>query len=171
MTRRLALIAVLLWTTRAQAQTPGPVPPGSVTPADPAPEDIWGGGCALYNHDGIAHVRAPTCRLSVHFSLGLVLTSLDLVTYKARAGSDAVPLGPCYSITYQPKRWYASGLNFCLSVVASQDSPTTVFPSSFVRVLKWGAFGAGPLFTARSNGGSGMFTHWILLTGANIPIQ
>lgn len=166
MTLRLALIAVFLWTTRAQAQTPG-----FVNLADPAPEDIWGGGCALYNHDGIPHVKAPTCRLSVHFSLGLTLTSIDLVTYKARIGSDAIPVGPCYSITYQPKRWYASGLNACLNVAASQDSPSTVFPSFILRLLKWGAFGAGPLFTARTNGVPGMSTHWILLTGANVPIQ
>jgi hypothetical protein len=140
-------------------------------PADPAPEDIWGGGCAIYNRDGIPHVRAPTCRLSVHFSLGMVMTSLDLVTFKARLGSDAIPVGPCYGATYQPKRWYAAGLNLCLNVAASQDSPTTVFPSFNVRLLKWGAFGAGPFYTARTNGETGMFAHWILLTGLNIPIQ
>lgn len=166
MTHLPVFVLALFWVSSALAQTPG-----SQISSDPAPEGIWGGGCALYNHDGIAHVKAPTCRLSVHFSLGLTLTSLDLVTYKAKIGSDAIPVGPCYSITYQPKRWYASGLNACLNVAASQDSPSTVFPSVILRLLKWGAFGAGPLYTARTNGGTGMFAHWILLTGANVPIQ
>ena len=158
--------AALLWSSGALA-----LAADDPAPADPLPEDIWGGGCVLYNRDGVPRVRAPTCRLSVHFSLGLVLTSIDLVTYKVRLGSDAAPVGPCYSITYQPKRWYASGLNLCLSVVGGQDVPSTVFPSVIARLLRWGAFGAGPLFTARTNGEPGMSTHWILLTGINVPVQ
>ena len=166
MIKFLVCAASLLWASGALAQeTVNPVS------SEPAPEDIWGGGCALYNTDGVPHVRAPTCRLSVHFSLGLALTSIDLVTYKVRLGSDAMSVGPCYSVTYQPKRWYASGLNLCLSVVGGQDVPSTVFPSVIVRLLRWGAFGTGPLFVARTNGESGMSTHWILLTGINVPVQ
>ena len=163
--KTFAILAIVFIALPSRAQAADP----QLT--DPAPEEIWGGGCAIYNADGIPHVLAPTCRLSVHFSLGLTMTSFDLVTYKARIGSDAIPVGPCYGITYQPKRWYASGLNFCLNVAASQDSPSTVFPSLIVRLLKWGALGAGPLFTSRTNGESGMSTHWIFLTGANVPIQ
>lgn len=169
MARWLLFFSILLGASAAHAQPAGQ--PTTIDPLETATDDIWGGGCIVSNHDGLLHVRAPTCRLSVHFSLGLVMTSLDLVTYKAKVGSDAMPVGPCYGITYQPKRWYASGLNVCLSVTAGQDLPSTVFPSVVARFLKWGAFGAGPLFTARTGGEQGMSTHWILLSGANVPIQ
>jgi hypothetical protein len=91
--------------------------------------------------------------------------------------AQAIPLGVCYGVTYQPKKWYATGADFCLNVIGQSTGPNQVFPSGYLHALNWFAVGAGALctattttVTAESSTNTPSKCDIIMLFGANVPI-
>lgn len=119
------------------------------------------GGCISKNTDG-------SCKLSAHPAVLSPLTAIDLKDGKVSYGMQAVALGACYGVTYEPSKWYASGASFCLNTYGGQGVNTTVFPSGVLQLVGWGAVGVGGKCV---EGSDGMYCHAILLFGVNVPIQ
>lgn len=128
-----------------------------------SPDNPTLGGCVVSNPDN-------TCRVSAHPTVLAPLGAVNLKEGKILYGMQAVALGACYGVTYQPGKWYASGASFCLNVSGGDSVPTQVFPSGVVQLVNWGAVGLGSLCSERSGGG-GLNCQAFLLFGVNIPIQ
>jgi hypothetical protein len=127
------------------------------------PDDPTLGGCVDQNPDN-------TCKVSAHPTVLAPLGAVNLKEGKILYGMQAVALGACYGVTYQPGKWYASGASFCLNVAGGSSAPTQLFPSGVLQLVNWGAVGMGSLCTERTGGG-GLNCQAFLLFGVNVPIQ
>lgn len=128
-----------------------------------SPENPALGGCITKNSDG-------SCMVSAHPTVLAPLGAINLKEGKILYGMQAVALGGCYGITYQPGKWYASGGSFCLNVSGGEEVKTLLFPSAVLQVVNWGAIGMGSLCSEQSGGGK-LYCQALLLFGVNIPIQ
>ena len=158
----LAAVAVLGWPALVLAQDAAPQAKGGAL-----------GICVWSNADGVpATANTPakpaTCRLVLQPDIIKPLAVVNLATGKLTAGIDSIAVGACFGATYQPGRFYASGLDFCFNATGGA-TPTILFPSAMLHALTYGSIGLGPLCTAGAAGG-GFGCQWLLLLSGNFAI-
>jgi hypothetical protein len=132
------------------------------------------GGClvsnldATFNADG--SVKTPaTCKVSYQLS---ALASVIMVNFKTGAafyGENAVALGPCYGLTYQPGRWYGSGGDVCVTLRHATGQPDQYTGAIMLHSVRFGAVGVGSQATQK-NDNSGFVFQAVAFLALKLPV-
>jgi hypothetical protein len=146
--------------TALQAAAPA-VPPAAVLLAFLWPSSAQA-RCLWLEKDG------TTCKLGEHFAAIVPVVALDLKTGQAVAGVEAKALGICHGLTWQPTKWYASGLDVCANFQLGQATPNTYGVSLLAFVADYGSIGVGTIGT---QGPDGIVWHGMLYLAPRMPIQ
>jgi hypothetical protein len=119
------------------------------------------GGCLTSNDDG-------TCKASFQLSVALPVAVVDLKTGGFQGGANALTLGPCYGVTYQPDRWYASGVDLCASASVGTSTPNVYRGALMLHFAKLGSAGIG---TQGQQFDGRLVWHALLLFAPRVPVQ
>jgi hypothetical protein len=142
----LALISVLFCSSPLYADSNDPIT----------------GGCIAKNAD-------QTCRLSAQMSMLAPVTAINFKTGDIAAGGNAIALGPCYGVTYQPGRWYASGADLCLTLRAATGVPNQYTAAFMLHTVRVGAIGIGAQGTQNADR-SGIFWQAVGFIALHVPV-
>ena len=115
------------------------------------------GHCLTHEADG------KTCSLSEHFSAIVPMFTIDLRSGSLSSGVDA-GLGACRGLTFNPTRWWSSGVDACVSFHAGQNEPYRYAFSLLGFFANYGAAGAGVVNTS---GAWGFFAY----VAPRLPVQ
>jgi hypothetical protein len=130
------------------------------------------GGCIAYNNDAVLTgptARPQTCKVSYQMSMLAAFTAVNFKTGDLVFGANAVALGPCYGITYQPGQWYGSGADVCFTIREATGQPNQYTGALMLHTVRFGAIGVGAQGTQNS-GAPGVYWQALGFMALKLPV-